>query len=164
MGSSISLALKERQRARHVVAVVKQGAAADRVAATHSFDEVTEDLEAAVREAALAVICTPVATIADIARRIAHATNERTLLTDVGSTKARIVRTLDRAIPGRFVGSHPLAGSHLRGGENGRADLLVDRLVVITPSENSDRLVVDSVTRLLARDWGSRTISSSGGA
>src|SRR5262249_47568639 len=57
------------------------------------------------------------------------------LLTDVGSTKAAIVRTLDGRLPAGvgFVGSHPLAGSEKTGFQNGRADLFDGRLVFVTP-------------------------------
>jgi prephenate dehydrogenase len=63
-----------------------------------------------------------------------------TLITDAGSTKESIVRELDAAARDggwpagvRFVGSHPLAGNEKKGPQHSRADLFVDRTVVVTP-------------------------------
>jgi prephenate dehydrogenase len=69
-------------------------------------------------------------------------------LTDVGSTKAGIVRALEGRLPAgvRFVGSHPLAGSEKSGPEHARADLLEGRLVVVTPTAATDELALAGVT------------------
>ena len=57
-----------------------------------------------------------------------------TLLTDAGSTKAGIVRSIEGRLPEgvAFVGSHPLAGSEKRGPEHADADLFQDRLTIVT--------------------------------
>jgi prephenate dehydrogenase len=43
------------------------------------------------------------------------------------------------------VGSHPLAGDHRTGPEHARADLFEDRLVVVTPSEETRPAAVTEV-------------------
>jgi prephenate dehydrogenase len=62
-----------------------------------------------------------------------------TLLTDTGSTKAAILRDVrGRLPPGiEFVGSHPLAGSEKHGPDHASAQLLEDRLVIVTPEPES---------------------------
>jgi cyclohexadieny/prephenate dehydrogenase len=47
------------------------------------------------------------------------------VITDVGSVKGAVVETLPGLLPAgvEFVGSHPMAGSHLRGPDHARADL-----------------------------------------
>ena len=78
------------------------------------------------------VIATPVDAALDILRRIAPALGRVPLITDVGSTKTRIVeaaRTLGLAE--RFVGSHPMAGDHRSGWEASRTGLFVDAPVYL---------------------------------
>lgn len=81
----------------------------------------------------LIVFCTPVDAIARQVREAAPHCRPGTVLTDVGSTKAGIVRELEGlAVP--FVGGHPLAGSEKHGPEHSRADLFAGRLVLLTPA------------------------------
>ena len=59
------------------------------------------------------------------------------VVTDAGSTKQEVCRAA-RAEPRRdwrFVGGHPIAGSHLRGLENARADLFAGAPYVLTTVE-----------------------------
>lgn len=81
----------------------------------------------------LAVVCTPVAAIAETVRIFASAGGSA-VITDVGSTKGGICADLaDLARSGRFVGSHPMAGSHRQGLEHARGDLYQGALTMITP-------------------------------
>src|SRR5262249_43221504 len=61
------------------------------------------------------------------------------LLTDVGSTKAKIVSDIASRLPRhlQFVGAHPLAGSEKSGPENARVDLFDGRLTILTPTEQT---------------------------
>jgi prephenate dehydrogenase len=61
-------------------------------------------------------------------------------VTDVGSVKAQVLAGLvDRGAEiGRYVGSHPMAGSHRTGPLGARADLFVDRTWVVTPHDWED--------------------------
>ena len=73
---------------------------------------------------------------------------EGTLITDAGSTKQSIVSGWQRKKArrrGRFVGSHPLAGSHLRGPTAADGELLEGRVVVVTPTAATPAEDVDEV-------------------
>jgi len=61
-------------------------------------------------------------------------------VTDAGSTKASILANVaTHPASARFIGSHPMAGSHLTGPENGHATLFNQRPVIVTPgNENSE--------------------------
>jgi prephenate dehydrogenase len=105
----------------------------------------TLDLAAGVRDADLIVVCTPVDEIPYYVERVAEACKSDALITDAGSTKADLVARIEqaRAASGawadsvHFVGSHPLAGNDKRGADFARADLFVDRVVVLTPTPQS---------------------------
>ena len=62
------------------------------------------------------VVAVPVDATLDILNTLAPFAATARLITDVGSTKARIVAAANRAGLGeRFVGSHPMAGGHQSG-------------------------------------------------
>lgn len=148
IGGSIGLALRQRKLAKQVVGIgrrVESLAEARRVGAV---TQTTTDLAQGVARAELIVVCTPVASIAEHVRQAASSGPRGTLITDAGSTKAQIVEQLDRNLPGeaRFVGSHPLAGSERSGPGEARADLLVGRVVVITPTRRSRSTDVEALT------------------
>jgi prephenate dehydrogenase len=85
------------------------------------------------------VVCTPVERIVAHVREAAAACPEGSLITDAGSTKAQIVRELDGSLARgvRFIGSHPLAGGEKSGPAEADAKLFLDRLVVLTPTEQA---------------------------
>ncbi|GDY13885.1 prephenate dehydrogenase [Planctomycetota bacterium] len=96
------------------------------------------------RTAESAVVCTPVSTIPSLVRDIAAVT--RAVITDVGSTKCGLLSELhDLDAAGRFIGSHPMCGSHATGLDHADADLYRGRVVITTPTENTDRKALDQI-------------------
>lgn len=64
-------------------------------------------------------------------------------VSDVASTKARLqaeveAQVSDASVLSRFVPGHPLAGREVSGPAAARADLFVDRVWALTPSERTD--------------------------
>lgn len=147
IGGSIGLALRRRGLARHVVGIGHREeslrVALDRGAVTRTTLELAEG----VAEAEWVVVCTPVARIARDVRAAADHCRPGAIITDAGSTKAKIVEQVGNALPRgvRFIGSHPLAGGERSGPAAADADLFADRLVVLTPSAST---AADDVARV----------------
>ena len=145
LGGSIGLALRRSQLARHIVGM---GRNPDRLAQALQagvITQVAETVESAVAEAEIVVVATPVNSVPDLVRTCALAAKKTHLLTDVGSTKSEIVDQLsDLPTDVPFVGSHPLAGSEQSGFEFAREDLLDDKIVFVTPTDNTDTQVVEN--------------------
>lgn len=93
-------------------------------------------------------ICTPVDVIAQSISEVDRYAVSGTIVTDVGSTKLGIVHWADRKRFRRikFIGSHPLAGSHLSGIEHAKANLFEGAYVFVTPTKSSDRRAVETVS------------------
>ena len=89
---------------------------------------------AAAAAAELAVVCTPVEAIPAEVRRLARAGVR--LITDVGSTKAALVRELED-LGGAYLGSHPMCGSHKQGLAHADASLYHGSLAIVTPTDAS---------------------------
>ena len=93
----------------------------------------------AVADADLVVLCTPVGLFKTMLSELSAVLRPGTIVTDVGSTKASVVRHAARLLPRtvHFIGSHPMAGSEKRGVEFARADLFHDALCITTPTPRS---------------------------
>ena len=136
IGGSIGLGLKSRHAAARIVGIGRDQAKLEEAVRLGAIDDGTTDLEAGVAEADVAVVCTPVDRIAADVRALAEAGPRDLLITDAGSTKARIVAAVERheASRARFVAAHPIAGSERQGAAFGQADLFDGRLCVLTPT------------------------------
>jgi prephenate dehydrogenase len=97
------------------------------------YGKAVSDLAQSLGHADVVVVCTPVSAIAPTVRAMA-ALHPRPVFTDVGSVKGAVCAALDDlARNGRFIGSHPMAGSHLTGIDHARADLYHDCMTILTP-------------------------------
>jgi prephenate dehydrogenase len=170
IGGSIGLAARRRGVARCVRGVGRQAASLDRARDLGALDEAFTDLGKAVPGSDLVVVCTPVDQIVQQVLEAAACAGPETVLTDAGSTKARIVRGIERQMPGlAFVGGHPLAGSEKRGPEFADATLFEDRWTILTPTERTDPHAIDRVadfwqalgsrTRLMAPEEHDRALA-----
>jgi prephenate dehydrogenase len=142
-----------------VVGVGRSAEALWTAKARGAIDEAVTDIAAGATAADLVLVCTPVNHIAGHVFEAARACRRSAILTDAGSTKAEIVRAVEaNLVPGRagrFVGGHPLAGSEKAGPDHARADLFDGRLVVLTPTQHTDRDALAAVARFW-EDLGAR--------
>jgi len=161
IGGSIGLALKARKRAGRVIGVGRSPASLAEAKRLHAIDEASTDLTAAVAVADLVVVATGVASIPGILDQVDAAARPGTLVTDAGSTKARIVAAWEkgRSLRGtrkggsssrgrqaRFVGAHPVAGSHRRGPAAADPQLFQGRVTVVTPAAATPPADVEAIT------------------
>jgi prephenate dehydrogenase len=125
-------------------------------------DEAGTDPERGVQGADLVVLATPLSAMAEVLRRAAPGLREGAVVTDVGSVKGSLGETLPGLLPPgvAYVGAHPMAGSHRRGLDHARADLLEGAACVIAPSPGAPPAAVARVraffealgARVLERD------------
>ncbi|MEW5930219.1 MAG: prephenate dehydrogenase [Gemmatimonadota bacterium] len=89
-------------------------------------------------EAELVVAAVPVTAAAAVLGALAPRLRSARLVTDVGSTKASACAAAEAAgIGAVFVGSHPLAGSHLSGWEASRPGLFAGARVFLSPAAST---------------------------
>lgn len=147
LGGSIALALRARSKT-FVSVWARRAEAIEEVRRTGIADFATTEIRAAVREADLAVLCTPIGVMPMLAREVAEAIPAQALVTDVGSVKAPVVDELSAIFAGRarFIGSHPMAGSEQTGIKAARADLFSDSVCIVTPGQQAHGTTVGEVT------------------
>jgi prephenate dehydrogenase len=149
LGGSVAKAAKAQGLAREVVGI---GRDLGRLAVARddgALDHITTDLADGLRGSDFVVLAAPVITIEEMLPRMWDAIAEDAIVTDVGSSKAAIVRraeALARTRPRTFIGSHPMAGSEKSGYAVARVDLFDGAIVVVTPTESSAPAAVKTVT------------------
>jgi len=123
-------------------------------------DQVFSDPASAVRDADLVILATPVQSIPKLARLIAPHLKKGCLVTDVGSTKEKLVRELRRLLPKdvHFIGGHPIAGTEHSGMAAAQKGLFQDRWWILTPESKgpSERKVLRDLERCL-QQLGAKT-------
>ena len=103
-----------------------------------------------VRGADLLVLAAPISRVPGLIRDLAPTD---ALVTDVASTKTKIVREAEaRGL--RFVGGHPMAGSQLSGVANAKEDLFRGARYFLTPTEGTDPEAYRDVALFVRGDLG----------
>jgi prephenate dehydrogenase len=133
MGGSVARAL--HVRGVRVVGHDRDGTQVEAAMREGVVHESLDSTLAGLESAEVVVIATPVdATLSLLPCIAARATGAR-LVMDVGSTKRSIVAAAEAAgIGARFVGAHPLTGSHRTGWGASRASLFDDARVFLCPT------------------------------
>jgi prephenate dehydrogenase len=109
MGGSLALAL--RPFVERLTAVDSNPATVAAAVAQGVVDSAGDDLAAAVREADLLILATPVRTIIHLLGELPRLRPEGCLLLDLGSSKEAIVQAMDRLPRGfQAIGGHPMCG------------------------------------------------------
>jgi prephenate dehydrogenase len=140
LGGSIGLAVKKRRLAKEIAGFVRRSASLADCEKAGALDYATTDLLAAVSEADLIILCTPLAQMAAITTQLLPALKPGAIVTDVGSVKASVAKDLEKLVAkagGHFVGSHPMAGAEKTGVLAARADLFANAVCVVTPTKKS---------------------------
>jgi len=147
VGGSIAGGLRARGLATEVVGFDPANAQA--ALAAGWIDRVASSLDEAVRGADFVVLAAPVpvnrALLGDAALR--GALGERAVLVDVSSTKASVVAAARDGLGarlGRFVASHPIAGSDRAGPGAARPNLLEGAHVIVCPTADCDADAVET--------------------
>ena len=142
LGGSIGLAVKRRRLAREVAGFVRRPASLKDCEKAGAVDYATTDLLAAVSNADLVILCTPLSQMRPRVAEMLPALKRGAIVTDVGSVKAGVVRELESLVAkagAHFVGSHPMAGAEKIGVLAARADLFENAVCVVTPTKKSTR-------------------------
>jgi prephenate dehydrogenase len=134
VGGSWGLALRKSGfRGRRVG--VDRAEVLERALASRAVDEGSTDFSAAVANADLVLLATPVGAILELLPLAASQTPPGALTTDVGSTK-RVISERAREVfedDQLFLGGHPLAGKERSGFEHADARLFEGSRYVLTP-------------------------------
>ena len=148
IGGSFALAYRNAHPAVRVTGVGRSSQSLERARALGIIDRASTSVADAVRDADLILLAAPVAQTEAILASILPHLDERTVITDAGSTKSDVVAAARRALGGRsrqFVPGHPIAGRESNGPDAAIPDLYIGKKAVLTPLAENDPEQVERV-------------------
>lgn len=149
IGGSFALALKQAGAVGEVIGVGRNPAGLDVARQCGLIDRAADWAEAGQADCVL--LAMPVGETEAVLRQLEPHLQARTIVTDAGSTKLRVVAAARTALGARyrnFVPGHPIAGSEQSGPRAARADLFQGRKVVLTPDADTDARALATVEAL----------------
>ncbi len=145
-----SLGLDLRSHGYYVLGVSRRESTCQRAIALGCVDQASVDMNL-LAVAEVVFICTPMSLIIPTFRHLIAHLPSTTVVTDVGSVKAPIVKEI-APIWENFIGGHPMAGTAESGIEAAVPNLFVNRPYVLTPvatTPNAAIAVVEQIVQQL---------------
>ncbi|MBW4614684.1 MAG: prephenate/arogenate dehydrogenase [Desmonostoc vinosum HA7617-LM4] len=145
-----SLGFDLRSQGHHVLGVSRRESTCQKAIALGSVDEASVNISL-LAAAEVVFICTPLALIVPQVEQLIDHLPTNTVVTDVGSVKAPIVKAIS-PLWNHFIGGHPMAGTADSGIEAAQRDLFVGKPYVLTPeatTPTSAITVVEEIVRSL---------------
>ncbi len=134
IGGSLALEIKAKGLARQVIGISRSLKNRREALRQKAVDSVYPKIGAFVSKADLIIIATPVESILFFLKELKPLLSARSLLTDVGSTKQKIVEEAKRLKIAQFVGGHPIAGTEKSGMQAAERGLFEKKNWILTPS------------------------------
>jgi len=153
IGGSLCRALRRAHPQIELIGIDKQPVLDEARDALDILDHVFagEDAYEALRDVNLVFLATPIDSIISLLPKIAASIGVNTLVTDVGSTKAEIVKTARAAFKSRgyFIGGHPMAGKAHSGWQHAETGLFENAVYVLTPVSEAPKKIKTDFHALL---------------
>jgi cyclohexadieny/prephenate dehydrogenase len=149
IGSSLSHVMRREGLAKSISGHARSAQTRARAMELGLADSMHETAAGAAKDADLVILCVPVGVCGQVAESISGALKKGSILTDVGSVKAAIIRDVGPFVGNgvHFVPGHPIAGTEYSGPDAGFASLFENRWCILTPLPDGDP---DATARLTA--------------
>ncbi|HEX3809082.1 MAG TPA: prephenate/arogenate dehydrogenase family protein [Rhizomicrobium sp.] len=153
IGSSLAHAMKRAGLAAHIAGYANDAGVLEEARGVGFADSLHSDVAAAVKDADLVVLATPVGAFGEIAQAMAPHLKRGAIITDVGSVKMAALRDVSPHLPQgvHFVPSHPIAGTEQSGPDAGFAELFDGRWCILTPADGTDAAAIDTMKEFWRR-------------
>lgn len=161
IGASLALGIKRAHPNVTILGYNRSEASRTIALERGMVDQVTDDFVAFAPLADIIILALPIKQTKSYLETLASLhLKDRVLVTDAGSTKAEIVAQAEKVFTDkdvRFVGGHPMAGSHKTGAAAADATLFENAYYIFTPSSLTTGGAMEELKELLS-GLGSRFI------
>ncbi len=151
VGGSLGLAIKSLNDPPEISGFSRSPKSAKKALKKGAIDKACQDIESCVNDADIVFIATPVSVIVDIVKEVGGHLKKGAIISDVGSTKSSIVKTIEGFLPKgiHFIGGHPVTGSEHDGIDYADARLFQNFYYVLTPTPATDSNAFKTLHALL---------------
>ena len=135
IGSSLLLSIKENSLCKTIKIYDSNSEVRRKLKKIIEPDNIFTNIEETVKNSDLVVLCIPVGSMKETAKKISKILKVGCILTDTGSTKSSVIDDIKSHLSENifFIPSHPLAGTENSGPEAGFANLFKGKYWVIVP-------------------------------
>lgn len=150
IGGSLAKVLKAENLAGQITGAGRSRQSLELALKLGVIDHMAQDAQQAVKDADLVVLASPVGIFETIAREIGPHLKKGAILTDVGSVKGSLVRTIEALTPPgvHFVPAHPIAGKEKFGVAEAAEKLFRGAKCILTPTKKTDEQALTVVKEL----------------
>lgn len=140
IGGSLGLAIKALADSPKIAGVARHSDTIQKALEVGAINEGFTSPVEAVRDADLVFVATPISAIVATIREIIPYLKPGVIITDVGSIKSKIVKSVEAFIPKEleFIGGHPMAGSEQQGVSFASATLFKNSYYLMTPTKQTN--------------------------
>ena len=150
LGGSLAKVMRKLGLAKSLVGHGRNEANLEEAKSLGIIDHVALNMQSAVKDADLIVLCSPVRTASQLIAKVAPQIKPGCLITDVGSVKEHLVREIEALITKDvfFVGAHPIAGSEKSGFHVSSDTLFQGARCIVTPTDKTELSALNRVIEL----------------
>jgi len=147
IGGSLAITLKENGFAKTIIGVDKNSESEDKALRRRIIDEALP-LDDAIQKSDFIIVATPVDVMKKVLPEVLDKVDKQVVL-DVGSTKETLLDVLkNHPNRGRFVATHPMAGTEFSGIDAAIPRLFDHKYTVICDAEDSDKDALEKIEAL----------------
>ena len=154
IGASMALGIKRDHPDYEILGYNRSQASRDIALERGMIDRATDDFASFAPLADVIILTLPIKqTIAFLQELATLELKEGVIISDAGSTKSAIVNVAEENFAGkpvRFVGAHPMAGSHKTGAASADVNLFENAYYIFTPSSLTTQDTLEEMRDLLS--------------
>ena len=154
IGASMALGIKRDHPDYEILGYNRSQASRDIALERGMIDRATDNFASFAPLADVIILTLPIKqTIAFLQELATLRLKEGVIISDAGSTKSAIVATAEKCFadkPVRFVGAHPMAGSHKTGAASADVNLFENAYYIFTPSSLTSPDTLEEMKDLLS--------------
>jgi prephenate dehydrogenase len=140
IGGSLARALRSKTAISEIIAVDSDASSLGLALEQGIIDKGLAVPDSGVCSSDIIFICTPVKQAIEYIDMLAGKTGDRTIVTDVCSTKSEIMENVEKLREALcFIGGHPMAGTERSGFKNSFAHLFENAYYILTPAAHASQ-------------------------
>lgn len=149
IGGSLAISLKENGFATKIIGVDQSQENLDKAIRRRLIDK-DASLEEGIQQADIIIIATPVNAMLNLIPKVLDQVDQQVVI-DVGSTKVQLLNVVKRHPKrGRYVATHPMAGTEFSGPEAAIPNLYDHKYTVFCDVEDSDLDALELIRKMYA--------------
>ena len=147
IGSSLARAIKKNNLSKEIVSSNRSELTNKKVIELNIVSQSSSDTKKMVINSDLIIIATPLSAYEDIILKIKNTLKKGAILTDTGSVKKEINKTIENLNLQNicWIASHPIAGTEESGPKAGFSELFKKRWCIVSPSKNAKKENIDKL-------------------